>query len=433
MIRRYPSRLPIYSLLTVAALSVLAAACGRPETGAIAAEGEAAAASVGSLAVAAEPITRFIRVSGTLVAQEKAEVSAEINGRVVATPIERGSRVGANDTLIRVSGAEVTAQADEAQANVAQIEARLGIAGGEAFDVERVPEVANAKAAQQLARTELERARQLSAQQLLSASDFDQRAAQAEASARQYDTARNGALQQYQSLVAARARASLATKAVADATVRSPFTGVVAERLVSVGDYVTRGTKVATVLRIDPLRVELTVPAPFVAEVASGRVVTLEVDAFPGQTFTGRIRYMSPALNAESRALIVEAEVANEDGRLKPGLFATARIEQADRAEALLVPASAVRTIAGTPRVFVDRRRRRAIAVPRNAWSPPDRWSATRWRSRAASRPARSSSRSVSRRSWTAFASRWRGNQPCSGWLKSASSARSSPGCWSSR
>ena len=94
-------------------------------------------------------------------------------------------------------------------------------------------------------------------------------------------------------------------------------------------------------------------PAPFVAEVASGRVVTLEVDAFPGQTFTGRVRYMSPALNAESRALIVEAEVANEDGRLKPGLFATARIEQANRAEALLVPAAAVRTIAGTPRVFV--------------------------------------------------------------------------------
>lgn len=350
MTRRYPSLIPFASLLSVA---VMAVACGRPETGAIAAEGEAAAASVGSLAVAAEPITRFIRVSGTLVAQEEAEVSAEINGRVIATPIERGSRIGANDTLIRVSGAEVSAQADEAQANVAQIEARLGIASGEAFAVERVPEVANAKAAEQLARTELERARQLSAQQLLSASDFDQRAAQAEAAARQYDTARNSALQQFQSLVAARARASLASKAVADATVRAPFAGVVAERLVSVGDYVTRGTKVATVLRVDPLRVELTVPAPFVAEVASGRTVTLEVDAFPGETFTGQIRYVSPALNAESRALIVEAEVANQDGRLKPGLFATARIEQAARAEALLVPSSAVRTVAGTPRVFV--------------------------------------------------------------------------------
>jgi membrane fusion protein (multidrug efflux system) len=111
--------------------------------------------------------------------------------------------------------------------------------------------------------------------------------------------------------------------------------------------------KVATVMRIDPLRVELTVPALFVAEVATGRTVTLEVDAYPGETFTGQVRYVSPALNAESRALVVEAEVANQDGRLKPGFFATARIEQARTETALMVPGSAVRTVAGTPRVFV--------------------------------------------------------------------------------
>jgi RND family efflux transporter MFP subunit len=344
---------PFVSTLVAIAFGMVTSACGRQEPGALAAEGEDVAVPVGSTVVAAEPITRFIRVSGTLVAQEEAEVSAEINGRVVATPIERGSRVGVNGELIRVSGAEVSAQADEAQANVAQIEARLGIGSGDTFDVERVPEVANAKAAQQLAKSELERARQLANQQLLSAADFDQRAAQAEAAARQYDTARNGALQQYQSLVAARARASLARKAVADATVRAPFAGVVAERLVSVGDYVTRGMKVATVMRIDPLRVELTVPALFVAEVATGRTVTLEVDAYPGETFTGQVRYVSPALNAESRALVVEAEVANQDGRLKPGFFATARIEQARTETALMVPGSAVRTVAGTPRVFV--------------------------------------------------------------------------------
>jgi RND family efflux transporter MFP subunit len=344
---------PFVPTLAAIAFGMVTIACGRQEPGALAAEGEDVAVPVGSTVVAAEPITRFIRVSGTLVAQEEAEVSAEINGRVVATPIERGSRVGVNGELIRVSGAEVSAQADEAQANVAQIEARLGIGSGDTFDVERVPEVANAKAAQQLAKSELERARQLANQQLLSAADFDQRAAQAEAAARQYDTARNGALQQYQSLVAARARASLARKAVADATVRAPFAGVVAERLVSVGDYVTRGMKVATVMRIDPLRVELTVPALFVAEVATGRTVTLEVDAYPGETFTGQVRYVSPALNAESRALVVEAEVANQDGRLKPGFFATARIEQARTETALMVPGSAVRTVAGTPRVFV--------------------------------------------------------------------------------
>lgn len=342
------------SILTTALMLALSAAgCRQQDTTAVAREGEAGAVAVSATTAAEEPIARFIRVSGTLVAQEKAEVSAEINGRVVATPIERGSRVGAGVELIRISGAEVSAQADEAQANVAQIEARLGIASGEPFDVERVPEVASAKASHQLAVTELNRARQLSEQRLLSAAEFDQRAAQAEAAARQYDAARNGALQQYQSLVAARARASLAKKAVADAVVRAPFSGVVEERLVSAGDYVTRGMKVATVLRIDPLRVELTVPAPFVSEVATGRTVTLEVDAYPGETFTGKMRYVSPALNVESRALVVEAEVANEDGRLKPGFFATARIQQATSHTALMVPTAAIRTIAGTPRVFV--------------------------------------------------------------------------------
>ena len=341
------------SILIALVLAVVSASCSEDGTTAVAREGEAGAVAVTSAAVVEAPITRFIRVSGTLVAQEKAEVSAEIVGRVVATPIERGSRVGVGAELIRISSAEVTAQAEEAQANVAQIEARLGISSGEAFDVERVPEVANAKAAHQLAVSELNRARQLSEQRLLSAAEFDQRAAQAEAAARQYDAARNGALQQYQSLVAARARAGLAKKAVADSVVRSPFSGVVAERLVSVGDYVTRGTKVATVLRIDPLRVELTVPAPFVSEVAAGRTVTLEVDAYPGETFTGQMRFVSPALNAESRALIVEAEVANEDGRLKPGFFATAHIQQATSQTGLLVPSAAIRTVAGTPRVFV--------------------------------------------------------------------------------
>ena len=350
------------SSVLVLAVSVCALGCGRSQTDVLAREDGGTAVSVTGITLAEEPITRFIRVSGTLVAQEQAEVSAEIAGRIVATPIERGTRVAEGAELIRVSAIEVSAQADEAQANVAQIEARLGIADGSTFDVERVPEVANAKASQQLAVSELARARQLSDQKLLSASEFDQKAAQADAAARQYDTARNSALQQYQSLVAARARATLARKAVADSVVRAPFAGVVAERLVSVGDYVTKGAKVATVLRVDPLRVKLTVPALFVAEVAEGRTVTLQVDAYPGERFAGHVRFVSPALDAESRALIVEAEIANQDGRLKPGFFATARIQQASSENAVMVPSAAIRTVAGTPRVFVvtgegDRRR----------------------------------------------------------------------------
>jgi multidrug efflux pump subunit AcrA (membrane-fusion protein) len=341
-------------LLRLACCLVLpvAAACGdRADAGA---EGPAdAAIPVTAVAVVEQPVTRFIRVSGTLAAQEDAEVAAEVAGRVVATPIERGSAIAAGATLVQIADAEVAAQAREAEANAAQIEARLGTASGAAFDIERVPEVANAQANYVLARTEFERTQMLQQRQLISASEFDQKQAQVEAARRQYEVARNAAEQQYQALMAARARVAMAKKAVADTVVRAPFDGVVGERLVSVGDYVTRGTKIASVLRVRPLRLELTVPAQYMSAVVVGSAVNLEVDAFPGETFSGNVRYVSPALRADTRALVVEALVANADGRLRPGLFVTARIEQAAKSPALLVPAAAVQRLATGHRVFV--------------------------------------------------------------------------------
>src|SRR5205807_9392519 len=141
--------------------------------------------------------------------------------------------------------------------------------------------------------------------------------------------------------------------AVADTVVRAPFTGVVAERLVSAGDYVTKGMKVAIVVRVNPLRVMLTIPEQFVSAVAVGQPVNFDVDAYPNRRFEGKVRYISPALQAERRALTVEATVPNPNGELKPGLFATARLEQATRTPGILVPAAAVQTSAGTSRVYV--------------------------------------------------------------------------------
>lgn len=341
----------LFVVLIIAA--VAAAGCNGTNAEAERASADAVAVNVSTIAAVEQPIKRFTRVSGTLTAQEDAQVAAEVAGRVVATPVERGSNVGANSELIRIAAAEGEAQAVEARANAAQIEARLGVATGEAFAVERVPEVANAQATVQLARTEFARAQQLHKQQLLSQAEFDQKKAQTESAERQYDVARNGAAQQYQSLLAARARVTVAQKALADTTVRSPFAGVVAERFVSIGDYVTRGTKVASVMRVDPLRVELTVPEQYVATLATGRVVTFEVDAYPGETFTGHVRYVSPSVAADTRALTIEAVVPNASGRLKPGFFATAQIEQATMVPGVLVPATAVRTVSGTARVFV--------------------------------------------------------------------------------
>src|SRR5688572_13907894 len=341
---------------TVAVLALvagLASACGTATGESAAKTDQPAALSVSVAAATEQPITRFLKVTGTLAAQEEADVAAEIQGRVIATPVERGTRVAEGADLIRISPAEAQAQATEAEANAAQLEGRLGLSGGTELEIDRVPEVANARAQLTLATGDFDRAKMLFEKQLLSKADFDQKSAQAEVARRQFEIARNGAMQQYQALLAARARVVLARKALADTVVKAPFAGVVGQRLVSVGDYVQRGTKVASVMRTNPLRVQLTVPEQYSAGVGVGRSVSFEVDASPGQKFTGQVRYVSPALETNSRTLVVEAVVPNDSGALRPGSFATALIEQANRSPAILTPAAAVRTVAGTSRVFV--------------------------------------------------------------------------------
>jgi len=347
---RFPR--PLWLLVIPALLVAGCDTTSDPEVETAKPEGGRTVAAATAVAVE-RPISRFVTVSGTLSAQEQADVAAEISGRIVATPVERGTRVSAGAALVQIADAEVRAQADEAAANAAQIEARLGLAGGATFEIDRVPEVANARASAELAEVEFDRAKMLVEKKLLPQADFDRSRAQADVARRQSDIARNGAEQQYQSLLAARARMTLARKALADTVVRAPFDGVVDQRLVSVGDYAVRGTKVASVMRITPLRVELTVPGQYISTIAVGRSVSLEVDAYPGRTFTGLIRYVSPAVQTDSRALIIEAVVPNQTGELKPGQFARARIEQASQTPAVLVPGSAVRTDSDTARVYV--------------------------------------------------------------------------------
>jgi membrane fusion protein (multidrug efflux system) len=315
--------------------------------------GAPAPIAVAPVAASEQPIARFIRATGTLMAEEQADVAAETAGRVVSAAIERGMPVSQGAELVRLSAAETDAQLREAEANAAQIEARLGLTASGAFDVNAVPEVLNAKAAFELAQSEFNRIKSLLDQRVVSQSEYDQRRTQMEASRQQYDVAKNGAAQQYQSLLAARARVSLARKAFTDTVVRAPFNGVIAQRLVSAGDYVTKGMKVAIVVRVNPLRVQLTIPEQFISTITVGQPVTFEVDAYAGRTFEGRVKYVAPALQAEQRALTVEATVPNPTGVLKPGLFATARIEQAARTRGVLVPATAVLTSAGTGRVYV--------------------------------------------------------------------------------
>jgi len=347
------------ALLVLPGLVAMTALSGcRAEVSTEASAGSAAPAPVAVTQVESRAVDRYLRVTGSLAADEQAEVSAETIGRVVEIPIERGTRVQQGTLLARISATETSAQLQEAEANAAQIESRLGLTPGQPFEAKQVPDVMNAKASLDWAEAEFNRIRSLLDQKVVSQSEFDQRRTQVEAARQQYQVALNSAQQSYRSLEAAHARITLARKAVADTSVRAPFAGLVAERVVSVGDYVTRGTRVATVVRVDPLRLELTVPEQSVSLVKVGLPVKLTVDAYTNEEFDARIRFVSPSLRADQRALTVEALAANADGRLKPGMFATARIRQAVDAPALLVPATSVEVIAGTSRVYVVKNNR---------------------------------------------------------------------------
>lgn len=349
-----PVNHPMLALTLLAGAFVLPG-CGAadPKASATAATATPSAVAVSATPASEQPITRFIRATGSLMAEEQADVAAEIAGRIVATPIERGTVVSEGTVLIRVSPSEADAQVKEAEANAGQIEARLGMGTGAPFDVDKVPEVQTAKASYDLAQNEFNRIKSLLDQRVVSQSEFDQRRTQMEATRQQYEGARNGAAQQFQALQAARARVALAHKSLADTTVRAPFAGLVGERLVSVGDYVTKGMKVAVVVRVNPLRVQLTIPEQFISSVKVGAPVAFQVDAYPGREFTGTVRYVSPTLEANRRALTIEAAVPNQSGDLKPGLFATARIDQPEKTPAVMVPTAAVLTQAGTSRVYV--------------------------------------------------------------------------------
>ena len=331
--------------------SLLAAGCSSTGETAEAAKAPEPLA-IATASVESRSIDRYLRVTGSLMADAQAEVSAETAGRVIETPVERGTRVAQGALLVRISPSETAAQLQEADANAAQIEAKLGLVAGQPFDRMRVPSVMNAKASLDLAEAEYNRMRSLVDQKVISQSEFDQRRTQLEAARQNFQTEQNTADQSYRSLEGARARVALARKSVADTSVRAPLTGLVAERVVSVGDYVTRGQRVATVVRVDPLRVELTIPEQHVSHIKIGQQVRLTVDAYPGEEFTATVRFVSPSLRSDQRALTVEAMATNADGRLKPGFFATALVRQPDAAPALLVPASAVETVAGTSRVY---------------------------------------------------------------------------------
>jgi len=312
-------------------------------------------------------LPRFFEATGSLSGDEQTDVSPSIAGKVVATAVEMGSYVRRGQTIVRLDDVDsklrvqqAQAQVDQAKAATRQAEEKVGIRPGQSFDINKLPEVANARVALELAEKNLRRSEKLIESGDISRSMYDQQKAQREQLKEQYESALSLARQNYAAVMTARANVAnaesqldLARRSLSYANVYSPIDGYISDRPADLGEYVSTTTKIATVVKINPLRVRIDIPEQAIPAVSVGQSVSVTTSAWPDRNFSGRIARISPNVTPTSRTLTVEAEIENGSGVLKPGQFATVRILQSRAAPATLVPARAVRTESGVSRVFV--------------------------------------------------------------------------------
>ncbi|MBD0371134.1 MAG: efflux RND transporter periplasmic adaptor subunit [Pyrinomonadaceae bacterium] len=358
-------------LLALLSLSLLAVACNRSK-----AEGSKSANTQPQQVMVVEVTTtpailrqlpRFLEATGSLAADEQTDVAPATSGKVISVGVDLGTFVQKGAVLVRLDDRDsrirldqATAQVAQAQSQVRQAEARLGLRPGQSFNVERVAEVASARVALELAEKQLRRFERLIESGDVSRSAYDQQKAQRDQLQQQLEAARTQAQQSYAGIQTARAaveaaqsQVASARKAIADAIVTAPIAGFVSDRPADVGEYVTPSSKIATIVRTNPLRMRIDVPEQAVSNIQAGQSISVTVSTYPDRTFSGRVHHISPSVTPNSRTLTVEAEVENSEDLLKPGQFATVRILLPQSDPAVLVPARAVKTESGTSRVFV--------------------------------------------------------------------------------
>jgi RND family efflux transporter MFP subunit len=367
-----PGKLKFVALIVLLlAASVFVASCGgsranvRKEEPAGAAQPEAV--EVTTAAAIQRDLPRFFEATGSLAGDQQTDVAPQTAGKVVAVGVDIGSPVRRGQMLVRIDDAELklrvdqaATQVEQAKAAVRQAEEKIGLRPGQSFDPNRVAEVSAARVALDLAEKNLRRAEKLIESGDVSRSFYDEQRARRDQLKEQYDVALAQARQNYAGVDVARtnvanaeSQLALARKNLSYALIPSPIDGIVSERTADLGEYVSPQQKVATVVRINPLRMRIDIPEQAIPEVRVGQSVSITTSAWPDKNFAGRVARIAPNVSATSRTLTVEAEIENSSGALKPGQFATVRILQERSSPAVLVPARAVVNEAGVIRVFV--------------------------------------------------------------------------------
>lgn len=315
-------------------------------------------------------VPAVIQATGSLIADETSDVAPKIAGKIVNVYANVGQFVTAGSVIVKIDDKDARLQLAEAKAGVTkaiagvrQAEARLGLGVNGKFNASIIPEVraANATYEQRLAELRQAQANEKRYRALVETGDVpmmtyetyrtarDTAQAQVNNAKQQLEGAVNTARLNNQAIVsaqadveAARTQVGTAEQAVTDTIVRAPFSGYISARPVAVGEYVSSSQSVVTLLRANPIKIQIQVAEADVPFISLGRGVSIEVDAYRERKFAGTVTAVNPALDPASRSVVVEAAIENNDNSLRSGMFATVRITREGGAVGVFAPKAAV-------------------------------------------------------------------------------------------
>jgi len=307
--------------------------------------------------VAARQIQRIVESVGTLFPFDEVVISAEIEGPVEEVDADLGDSVQQGQVLARVSEEEQRYLVAQTEAQLRQALERLGLKSEteKVSDIRQTPEVRRAEADLFEAEQRYKRVRELVDQGVGSRQDLDQSEARFKSLRAAYDTSLIQTRNLIQDVERYKAVLDLQRKKLRDTTVRAPFSALVKERVVTVGQYVRPNTPLFTLVKIDPIRLRAEIPERMAPWVKVGQTADVAVEAYLDRTFLGKIWRISPTVDPGKRTFVVEALVQNPESELKPGSYARVRVKTARYDEVKLVPVRAVNYVLGSNKVYVVR------------------------------------------------------------------------------
>ncbi len=252
-------------------------------------------------------------VSGQLTPARAAVVRALVGGSIVSLPLDRGQTVTAGGVVAKIASRDLDDAFQSAQAMVKSGESALAVA-----------------------QSELQRTETLVKGGALATRDLEQ--------------ARNAVTGAEAQLAGARARQKAVWQQLEDTTIKAPFAGVVSERPASLGDVVTPGTALVTIIDLSSLRLEALVPSDQIGRVKPGARVQFTVRGVPDQKFTGSVERLSPTADPVTRQISIFVSLPNVGGKLIAGLFAEGQID-AETRNGVVVPLAAVDETGAVPTV----------------------------------------------------------------------------------